>query len=187
MGLLRTFLSSFRPFRVVLICNANRTRSPYAAARLSAVVESTVERAGKNTRRNNNAARKIEIISAGVHAVVGEPPHPLMARVARERGLKLRNWQAVPFDVFLEKEADLVLTMDSEQRDTLIRRFPKLKNRVVRLTDFGLEEESVNGGGDIQDPTMLGIEDHRRIADILDRELERIAPLLLARANQSGG
>ena len=119
----RTRLDRARlPRRILIVCDGNICRSPYAEAYLR--------------RRLNDAGRQdVEVGSAGFFG----PDRPANERgyaIAMLRGVDLGNHRSRLIQRAAAPQADLVLVMTRRQREELIRRFGVSPERVELLGDF---------------------------------------------------
>jgi protein-tyrosine-phosphatase len=151
---------------LVIVCTANITRSPYIAHRLQAELESL-----------NPPVRKLpQIASAGIYATPGLPAHPVLLTVMRMRGESLSGHLSQPFDDEVAKQADLVLTVEQSQTDTILKQFPSLAGRVAPLLAYGRDPGWI-GDTDILDPTGGDVEDYQNFLDIADSQAQRLRRL----------
>ncbi len=176
------------PDRVLVLCTANRARSPVMAGLL----------------RREAAARgldgQVRIESAGLQAQPGEPLLPSVVRFVGSMALGLDEHRSRPIELDEGERPGLVLTMTEAQRHAVLRMQPRLLDRtftvreVVRLLssptwDQGWEGRpdvvhhlhrlrplvpGVPAPEDVPDPATGG----RRLAASVVRELERTAPRL---------
>ena len=103
--------------RVLVVCTANVCRSPLAAAILR--------------RRWDAAGLPAEVSSAGVRAMTGAPVCVVSQEVL---GAPLAG-AAREITPDLVREADLVLTMEREQRSSVVRLLPGSQARVFTLRE----------------------------------------------------
>ena len=104
--------------RVLVVCEGNLCRSPYAAALLAARLP------------------RLEVRSAGLAARGGDPAAEAAQRAAQERGLDLaahRTRRLVAEDVAW---ADLVLGMEGHHAVALERHWPEAEPRIRLLGEF---------------------------------------------------
>lgn len=106
------------PLRILIVCAANRFRSPLAEYLL----------------RRDWAAHHVEVVSAGIHAVTGQAAHPLALEVAVDRGLlELQAHRSRQLTPSMIRAADLVLTMDQMQQREVLAATPAFTGRVLML------------------------------------------------------
>ncbi len=104
------------PFSILAVCTGNICRSPALELRLRRLL-----------------GPEVEVVSAGLHARVGEPVDPTMAVLLGPGVEDLRARQVTAADV---AGADLVLTMTAEQRRALSVRVPTAVRRIFTLREF---------------------------------------------------
>ncbi len=110
-----------RNLRVLVLCTGNVCRSPAAELLL---------------RRGLGPAAGVEVTSAGTSALEGEPVAGPMARLLRARGIEPDGFaarQLQPADV---RDADLVLTMTTAQRRSVVSSVPGAVRRTFTLVEF---------------------------------------------------
>lgn len=157
--------------RILVVCTANRCRSPLAAAILSRELE----------RRGLDA----EVSSAGL-LPGGEPVPAPGLRVAREHGLDLTAHRSTQLDPALIDTADLVLGMAREHARAIAADRPDLLDRTFTLVGFrhwlertsGVQTAAAlvgTGPDDVTDPLGRSLRVWRQVADRLDDETARIA------------
>lgn len=111
--------------QVVVVCRANRARSPLVMAMLAAEAA---------TRELGDA--QVWVRSAGTSAVVGAPAAEGSRALARAWGLDLDHHHAEQLTRHDVANADLVLVMTAEQRDLVRRTQPDAGDRVFTLLEF---------------------------------------------------
>ncbi|KAF7961591.1 protein tyrosine phosphatase [Cupriavidus sp. UYMU48A] len=102
---------------ILVVCIGNVCRSPMAACLLA---------------RDLPAC---EVSSAGLAPPVGAPADPSAVRLLAREGCNLANHRARAIDIELVAAADLILVMDSEQRDRLELEYPHARGRTYRLCE----------------------------------------------------
>jgi protein-tyrosine-phosphatase len=176
------------PERVLVLCTANRARSPVMAGLLRREAEL------------RGLAGVVDIDSAGLRAEPGEPLLPSVQRVVKSLPLDLNGHRARPLALDSAERPSLVLTMTEAQRHAVLRLQPRLLDRtftvreVLRLLESPQWNERweatpevvshlhhlrplVPGAGtpeDVADPATGG----RRLAASVVGELRRYAPRL---------
>jgi tRNA threonylcarbamoyl adenosine modification protein (Sua5/YciO/YrdC/YwlC family) len=102
---------------LLFVCSGNSCRSPMAEACLNHILSRS----------------EITVSSAGMNAVNGTKPSIAALQVLREAGLSLPNFSSRRLTREILEESDLVFTMDSFQKRSLLSRAPCLEGAVVSL------------------------------------------------------
>ena len=102
---------------ILVICIGNVCRSPMAACLLSRVMPTC------------------EVTSAGLAPPVGAPADPSAVRLLVREGLDIGGHRARAIDDALVAAADLILVMDSEQREEIERIFPMARGKTHRICE----------------------------------------------------
>jgi protein-tyrosine phosphatase len=102
----------------------------------------------------------IAFSSAGTHALAGEGADPVIAEMALARGVSLAAHIASPITSERVREADLILTMTTAQREHIEAAWPFARGKVYRL--------SGHDGIDVVDPYRR----HRATFDLAVAQIE---------------
>jgi protein-tyrosine phosphatase len=146
---------------VLLVCTANRCRSPMAAALLTQLLE------------REGLASHYRVDTAGTWAKEGEPAASLAQEVMRERGLDLSHHRSRRVSGDLLRGYQLVLVMEAGHREAMLAEFPEVGARLHLLTSMAGERYN------IEDPAEGTIEAYRILADELEDALRRGLPRIL--------
>ncbi len=142
--------------RILIVCAGNLCRSPLAEALLRA--------------RLSAAGRITEVGSAGLIAALGHPPDELTEAVARHHGLDLSAHRSRPLEPEMIRRADLVLTMEQDQRRQMLSLTPLAAGKLYLLGHWT--------GSEIADPYLQDWPAHERayaqIAAAVDAWLPRL-------------
>lgn len=134
--------SGSAPGRVMLVCTANRARSPFAHLLL------------QHQLAVRGAAGLIQVVSSGVTTVSGLPMDPRMAKALEERGVSTEQFVSHSFHDIDLSTIDLALTSTRAQRGALVRRAPALLSRAFTMAQstrlLGLKAVDVTGADDPQ-------------------------------------
>jgi protein-tyrosine phosphatase len=115
--------------RILVVCTGNICRSPI----------------GEGLLKERLKGRNIEVISAGVGALVGFPADPLAVEVAADHGLDIRAHRAQQATLPLLSAMDLILTLDQGHSDWINAKYPQLRGRVHKLMKW-------RENADVEDP-----------------------------------
>jgi protein-tyrosine phosphatase len=116
---------------VLFVCTANRFRSPLAAAIFSRALEQ------ENNREITSLIQRTgpwKVRSAGTWAISGQPVLPEVSQAAQKLGLSLADHRAERVSRGLLSEYDLILVMQTSQKEALLSEFPFLKETVYLLS-----------------------------------------------------
>lgn len=110
--------SSADRLRILIVCSANRFRSPLAECLM----------------RREFAPGMVDIESAGIFACEGAPAHQAARAIANEHGLAdIEAHRTRRLTPQLISHADLILTMDEQQQAAVMRAMPTYTGRVLLL------------------------------------------------------
>jgi protein-tyrosine phosphatase len=125
---------------ILVVCAGNLSRSPLAEAllrtRLAAV------------------GRRPQIASAGLIADLGQPAEELTETLARGHGIDLSAHRSRPLEPDMLRRADLVLTMEQEQRRQMLAMAPLAAGKLYLLGHWI--------GSEIADPYLQDWAAHER-------------------------
>jgi protein-tyrosine phosphatase len=127
---------------ILVICIGNVCRSPMAEGLLKrALPEKTVR-------------------SAGISALIASPADPFAVQIMQEHGIDIGEHRAQNLAGWMVAEADLILTMDLDQKRYVELKYSASKGKVFRLGEFS--------SYDIPDP-------YQRSLDVFRQSFELIA------------
>jgi len=149
--------------RILFVCTGNTCRSPMAEGLMRAFAQ--------------KEQLDCEVRSAGVLAWDGHPISPHSADILREKGIDERMTSSQLTGETVEW-ADLILTMTSSHKETVIRRFPEAVDKVYTLKEFAEDDpkaaQTVDERQQIQSELMI----KRSLGQpISDEEMERAKQL----------
>ena len=117
----------------------------------------------------------ISASSAGIFANPGNIPAPFAVKVAREAGVDISGHRARVVNNDNLSWADIVLVMESGQREFISTAFPHQSAKVVLLGDF---KRSHEGGGEIPDPYGSSLEDYKTCLEEISEAVDGLIPFL---------
>ena len=145
--------------RVVFICSGNICRSPIAEAMLSARIE--------------KQGLDLEASSAGTLGIEDHAADPDAIKAVGEEGIDLRNHRSRGVSRDIIEDAFAVIVMGPEHEEGLGARYPDTRDSIVRLWEYcpaGRE------AGEIEDPLGRGLNEFRRIRDVIRDALDHWLP-----------
>lgn len=151
---------------ILFVCLANRYRSPLAAAFFCKCLEQAADRGSW------------VVGSAGTWTQPGLPPEARALKDARDRGLDIKSHRSRQVNIALLSQSNLVLVMESGQKEALQVEFPKDREKIYLLSE-------VTDGipYDIPDPFGPDSGTHQEISnelyELIKRGFENICKLAL--------
>jgi glycine hydroxymethyltransferase len=149
---------------VLFVCTGNICRSPIAEGLF---------------RRLIGNRKDIEVLSAGVHAVRGQPPSLYAVQVCAEEGADISDLRSQPLTAALVDRATHIFAMTGAHLETIQTVFPQGAEKSFLLREF--EEPGTTVWRDVPDPIGLGREVYEDCARIISNAL----PSALAFVEQS--
>jgi protein-tyrosine-phosphatase len=153
------------PASVLVICNGNIFRSPFAAAALRRALEL-------------RGLGRVRVESAGF-AGPGRPTPVDAVAAAAHRGIDLSQHASQLVMADLVRAAELIVVMDAMQRRMICERFGRSSRGVLLLGDFDPLPVASRG---IEDPVEQGPEVCARVYARIERCVEELAQALSALA-----
>jgi glycine hydroxymethyltransferase len=148
---------------VLFICTGNICRSPIAEGFF---------------RRLLGNRRDIEVASAGVHAVRGQPPSLYAVQVCEEEGVDISGLRSQPLTAALIDRATHIFAMTGAHLETIHMLFPHGAEKSFLLREF--EEPGTTVWRDVPDPIGLG----RDVYELCARTIKNALPSVLAFVEQ---
>ena len=150
--------------QILFVCTANRYRSPIAAACF------------KNELLKRNEVKDWSILSAGTWTTDGLPAMPDAIQRAKQIGLDLQEHRSRAITGEILQEADLVLVMESGQKESLQIEFPFCREKILLLSEAA-EGISYNIPDPIENP--LNVEVASEICRLVRSGFDKIYALAL--------
>ena len=149
---------AFRTVKNVLfVCTGNICRSPIAEGLF---------------RRLIGNRKDIEVVSAGVHAVRGQPPSLYAVQVCVEEGTDISGLRSQPLTATLVDQATHIFAMTGAHLETIQALFPHTAEKTFLLREF--EEPGTTVWREVPDPIGLGREVYEHCARIIKNALPSV-------------
>jgi len=121
--------------------------------------------------------RDIEVTSAGIGAIGGQPPSPYAIEVMNELGIDIRNIRSKPLMAELVRKADFIFVMTYGHLDSMLLLFPSAAEKTFLLREF--ETDLAVMDREVSDPIGQSRETYRRCRDEIRAALPRLLDLVL--------
>jgi protein-tyrosine phosphatase len=138
---------------ILFVCTANICRSPMASGLFKSILE---DKAGST---------EWQVGSAGTWALSGEPAALGSQTAMRAKGIDISDHRARGVSRDLLESADLVLTMERGQKESLHAEFPDLAERIHLLS------EVVSQVVDVDDPYGGTLSEYEEAAAFIEHYL----------------
>jgi glycine hydroxymethyltransferase len=148
---------------VLFVCTGNICRSPIAEGLF---------------RRLIGNRKDIEVASAGVHAVRGQPPSLYAVEVCADEGIDISGLRSQPLTAALIDQATHIFAMTGAHVETIQALFPQTAEKTFLLREF--EEPGTTVWRDVPDPIGLG----REVYEDCSRIIRNALPSVLAFVEQ---
>jgi glycine hydroxymethyltransferase len=130
-------------------------------------------------RRMLGNRKDIEVVSAGVHAVRGQPPSMHAVHVCEQEGVDIRGVRSQPLTATLVDRATHIFAMTGGHLDTIHMLFPQGAEKAYLLREF--EEPGMTVWRDVPDPIGCS----RDVYSLCAATIKNALPTVLAFVEQS--
>ena len=130
-------------------------------------------------RRLLGNRKDIEVASAGVHAVRGQPPSMHAVHVCEQEGVDIRGLRSQPLTATLVERATHIFAMTGAHLDTIHMLFPHGAEKAYLLREF--EEPGMTVWRDVPDPIGCS----RDVYSVCAATIKNALPTVLAFVEQS--
>ena len=138
---------------VLFVCTANICRSPIAVGIFNKILD----------EQNPEGDWRVE--SAGTWGLDGEPAAAGSLAVMKNNGIDISEHRARSVNQDLLQVFDLILTMESGQKESMRMEFPEVSDRIFLLS------EMVNQKQDVDDPYGGVFSEYEQAADEIEEYL----------------
>ncbi len=142
----------------IFVCFGNIMRSPMAEAMFR-----------KAAGQANLSS--LRVCSAGVHAVDGNPAHPMAMEASQELGLPLSQHRAQLLTPDLVSQADVIFVMDFQNKAEVLALYPEARLKVLMLSCYA---EGASRYREIPDPYFGDLETTRRCYAVLQTCIQNL-------------
>ena len=147
---------------VLFVCTGNICRSPMAQGLFADLVR---------------GRRDIEVSSAGIGAIGGQPPSIHSVEVMAELGIDIRHIRSKPLMAELVRRADFIFVMTYGHLDSMLLLFPSAAEKTFLLREFETDLPVMER--DLSDPIGQSRETYRECRDQIRAALPRLLDLVL--------
>jgi RpiB/LacA/LacB family sugar-phosphate isomerase len=147
---------------VLFVCTGNVCRSPMAQGLFADLVR---------------GRRDIEVSSAGIGAVGGQPPSAHSVEVMKELGIDIRNIRSKPLMADLVRKADFIFVMTYGHLDSMLLLFPSAAEKTFLLREFETELPVMER--ELTDPIGQSRDVYRECREQIRAALPRLLDLVL--------
>src|SRR3977135_3487501 len=130
-------------------------------------------------RRLLGNRKEIEVASAGVHAVRGQPPSLHAIHVCEQEGVDIRGLRSQPLTATLIDRASHIFAMTGAHLETIHTFFPQAADKTFLLREF--EEPGMTVWRDVPDPIGCS----RDVYSLCAATIKNALPTVLAFLEQS--
>ena len=155
-------------YKILFVCTGNSCRSPMAEGILQYLLR-------------EQGIKDILVESAGTHAPQGMPPTQNAILVTTERGIDIMGHRARILTREMIEDADLILVMEKSHTIFIRNYFPRGKHKTHLLKTFPSEDYE----DEVYDPIGGDLTIYRSCVEELDREIRRVLPEIIRRADQN--
>jgi protein-tyrosine-phosphatase len=152
----------------LFVCFGNLMRSPMAEVMFRRSIAGT-------------SLPRIQIASAGLHAVPGTPAHPWALTASAELGLSLQGHRARLLTGEMVSAADAIFAMDFQNKAELHAQYPESKDKILMLSAYAPGARHCR---EIPDPYFGNLSTTQQCYGVLQKCVENLTAALVAAERQ---
>ena len=133
--------------KVLTVCTGNICRSPMAEGIIRSIFQ---------------ADPFMTVLSAGTHAVAGNPATEFAILSSQEKGIDITGHSARPLDSVLIGSSDLILCMEPSHAEWVLSLNSSIYEKVYNLADFSGSDKRLKS---IPDPYGCSLREYRECFD----------------------
>lgn len=160
------------------IRSSDRTHLPHSARSFLFVCFGNIMRSAmaeflmQQVLRELEIEQRVEIRSAGLHAIAGREAHPWAQEAAAGLGISLAGHRAKPLTREMMEEADCIFAMDFQNKAELLTLYPEFHAKIFMLSAYA---EGAGRDREISDPYFGDLEVTRSCALVLQTCVRNLA------------
>lgn len=121
---------------------------------------------------------KINVESAGIFAIQGQPASPQAVEVMKKQSIDMTNHRSKQLTKEKIKKADLILTMTNSHKNAVISMDLKAADKTFKLNEYAYEDKERHT--DIMDPFGASVEIYEKSFKEIEKALINIVEKLKA-------
>lgn len=143
---------------ILVVCTGNTCRSPMAEGILNNVLSNYGEK-----------YKDVEVQSAGLFTMDGLSPSKEAIVAMKEYGIDIKDYSSNQITRDMINNADLILTMTSNHKKSILKSIPNVKDKVYTLKEYayGIKE-------DVLDPYGQSIDVYKKTAKEIKDAVKKI-------------
>ena len=152
----------------LFVCFGNLMRSPMAEVMFRRSIAGT-------------SLPRIQVASAGLHAIPGTPAHPWAVTASAELGLSLAGHRARPLTAEMVSAADAIFAMDFQNKAELLAQYADSKDKILMLSAYAVGGQHCR---EIPDPYFGNLSTTQQCYSILQKCVENLTAALVTAERQ---
>lgn len=161
--------------KILFVCMGNTCRSIMAEGLFYDMIEKNKDRFGDIN---------IEVKSAGLSAVGGGFPNKYAVKFLNEEGIDSNDYRSTMLNRDMINEFDLILTMTSYIKSSIIVAVPSASKKVFTLKEYDVDDQNNSKNMDISDPYGMSYEVYKSCGKEIKTHLEKLVEKLIINNNE---